>query len=148
MSGVTITVRSHPLAEDRYFIFVVYVPASPPSEGKGTSTVIVIISVVLVATKEGRASTHSLGTLLGPDSTKFRVYVSSGTNPVKVKGKDLIETSKAKTTEKQSLKKQEKLVNEIESKLTSLKDLMQSTSLDGGEERSSAPTPRRPPPKD
>jgi len=68
--------------------------------------------------------------------------------PPKNKGKDLIETSKAKMTEKQSLKKQEKLVNEIESKLTSLKDLMQSTSLDGGEERPSAPTPRRPPPKD
>ena len=66
----------------------------------------------------------------------------------KNKGKDLVETSKAKMTEKQMIKKQEKLVTEIESKLTSLKDLMASTSLDGGEERTSAPIPRRPPPKD
>lgn len=67
--------------------------------------------------------------------------------PPKNKGKDLVESSKQKMTEKQAMKKQEKLVIEIENKLGSLKDLMASTSLDGGEERSSAPTPRRPPAK-
>jgi len=65
--------------------------------------------------------------------------------PPKNKGKDLVEKSKEKLSEKQSLKKQEKLVVEIENKLTSLKDLMASASLDAGEERSSAPKPKRPP---
>lgn len=65
--------------------------------------------------------------------------------PPKNKGKDIVKEGQSKQTEKVNLKKQEKLVMSLQNDLNSLKELMGSTSLDGSEERSSAPKSQRPP---
>lgn len=66
--------------------------------------------------------------------------------PPKNKGKDIVKEGQSKQTEKNNIRKQEKLVMNLQNDLNSLKELMGSTSLDGGEERSSAPKTQRPKP--
>lgn len=67
----------------------------------------------------------------------------------KNKGKDLVETSRAKTTQKQLEKKQDTIIKQITQNMDSLKlAFNELKDLTAGEERTVAPTPRRPPPKE